>query len=725
VEPSSIQLAVKPEVKVNILMVDDHVENLIALEAILSGLDQNLVRASSGREALRALLEVDFAVILLDVQMPGLDGFETAALIRQRDKLKHTPIIFVTALNTGDNNVYKGYSLGAVDYIFKPFEPEVLRAKVNVFIELFKKTEEIKHQAELLKRANHELGKTNKAMGALYQELERKSIELYKERDFISAVLETAGSLVAVINSQGKIERCNRATEEVSGYTREELSNIDPVELLAPDEDPEEIAAIFRKVKTSEHPIQHESVWRTKSGELRRIAYNYSYLKGDKEDEGFIIATGIDVTERHEAEEAIKQLNEDLEQRVLKRTSQLQAANRDLESEITERKRAEEELKRAKEAAEMANSAKDQFLAVLSHELRTPLTPVLAIVQMLEEEPELEPELRSWVQTIRRNVELEARLIDDLLDLTRIANGKLQLNIDVVDVHSLVQNVIEICQEDIKRKHINFAIDLKAKGTIVKGDPARLQQVFWNLLKNAVKFTPEHGHITLSTCSEANGRFRLEVVDSGIGMSKQLIPKVFDAFEQGDKKITRQFGGLGLGLAISKALIDAHSGVIKATSEGKNKGATFTVILPIVDQKETTTNGTTKSSHASIGKQPDVRVLIVEDNTDTSEVMQHLLQRKGYEVRVAHTVKEALAEAKIFSYDIIISDISLPDGNGLELLQQLNAIRPARSVAISGFGMEEDIKKSLMAGFHAHLTKPINFDSLHDTLQKLTETVSV
>lgn len=705
--------------KVNILLVDDHVENLIALEAILDGPGHNLIRATSGREALRCLLHEDYAVILLDVQMPGMDGFETAALIRERDKLKHTPIIFLTALNRGDSNVYRGYSLGAVDYIFKPFEAEVLRAKVNVFVELFRKTEEVRHQAELLRHANQELGRNNKAIGGLYQELERKSIELYKERDFISAVLETAGSPVVVFDPEGKIERVNKALEQISGYNRQELEGKKPWENLVDEEDvPKAINAIER-VRKGEYPLQQENCWVTKSGDIRRIVFTYAALLNEDGSTAHIIGTGVDITERHHAEEEVKKLNEELEQRVLTRTAQLQSANRDLEIEVNERKRAEEELKRAKEVAEMANSAKDQFLAVLSHELRTPLTPVLTIIQMLEEEPDLDDDLRTWVQTIRRNVELEARLIDDLLDLTRIANGKLQLNIDVVDVHSLLDNVIEICKEDIKRKNIHLEVERTAINTVMKGDPARLQQVFWNLLKNAVKFTPERGKITIRTSTLANGEFKFDVIDSGIGMSKQLLPKVFDAFEQGDKKITRQFGGLGLGLAISRALIDAHNGKIQAYSAGKNKGATFSVILPTVDAVDNTGAVELREKIVSSNGQSNTKILIVEDNPDTGDVLQNLLERKGYHVKVAHSVQEAVRLAGQFHYEIVISDIGLPDGTGHELLEKLSAIRPSRSIAMSGYGMERDIQKSLTAGFSAHFVKPIDFDQLHATIVQL------
>ena len=609
-----------PQADVNILMVDDHRENLIALEAALGDVGKlteemelggqtpisrvRLVRATSGPEALRQLLKTEFAVILLDVQMPGMDGYETAALIRQRTKSQHTPIIFLTAINTSDMNVFHGYSLGAVDYLFKPFEPEVLRAKVGVFIDLFRKKQKIQRmadeahaQAALLRASNEELGKTNKVMSTLNYELSQTS------------------------------------------------------------------------------------------GELRR-------------------------------------LNEELEHRVGERTKELHKTN--------------EVLKQAKEAAEFANGAKDQFLAVLSHELRTPLTPVLAIVQMLDEDPSISEEVRSWMQTIGRNVQLEARLIDDLLDLTRIANGKLQLHLEAVETHKIVRETVAICEEDIRKKGIEIELDLDAANTTVQADPARLQQVLWNLLKNAVKFTPEGGKITVHTMNTKSGDVRCQVIDTGIGIPPEHLKRVFNAFDQGDKAITRRFGGVGLGLAISKALIEQHGGTIEAESLGTNKGSTFTIEMPArvsglgfrvsgpgnpdstgvsetrIPKSETRTMDSLVNSAG--------RILLVEDNDDTSHVLQVLLERKGFTVLLAHSVQSAVDIAKTYPCDLIISDIGLPDGTGIEVLQRLNKIRPTRGIAMSGFGMDEDIQRSLAAGFNAHLVKPISFDRLNEVLQQLLVT---
>jgi PAS domain S-box-containing protein len=700
------------EEKVNILMVDDHPENLLALDAILSDLGQNLIKAHSGKAALRELLVNEFAVILMDVHMPEMDGFETAELIRSREKLQHTPIIFLTAMDKNDSSVFKGYSVGAVDYIFKPFNPDILRAKVNVFIDLFRKSQEVKRQADLLRDINRELGMTNKAIGGLYNQLESKNAEVRTERDFVSAILETVGAAVIVLDPQARILRFNRTAEEMSGFSSEELTGKVLWDLLYPNEDEARAKALLEKIRAAQQPICEELEWQTKGGKPLLVATTYTVLRDEAGNVMNIIASGLDITERKRAEEKIKRMNEELEERVQERTAQLEKTN--------------VELKSAKEQAEQANKAKDQFLAVLSHELRTPLTPVLSIVQVLEEDENVSDELQAWVRTIRRNIELEARLIDDLLDITRIANGKIQLNVEPIDIHGLVDSVVDICKDDIAHKQIKLDITLKAEQSKVNGDSARLQQVFWNLLKNAVKFTPAKGHIEIRTQNNDDGDVLFEVIDSGIGIQQDMLNKIFNAFEQGDKDITRQFGGLGLGLAITKAMVEAHGGLITVSSDGKDKGATFSVALHTVEnskRRKTLSSKPSSGNGASNGHHPKgARILLAEDNLDTSRVMKVLLERRGFDVTIAHSVADAIHAGQSGSFDLLISDIGLPDGSGHEIIKALNALHPVRSIALSGLGMEEDIRKSIDAGFDLHLVKPVNFDQLQEAVTKLLNT---
>lgn len=513
--------------KVSILVVDDRREKLLTYEVMLAPLNENVVCVRSGREALRRLLKEDFAAILLDVNMPGMDGFETAALIRQRQRCETTPIIFVSAINDTVNHISHGYSLGAVDYILTPVVPDILRAKIGVFVDLFRKTEQIKRQAE--------------------------------ERE-----------------------------------------------------------ALIREQAIAEH---------------------------------------------------------------------------------------------ARVEAERASEAKDRFLAMLSHELRTPLTPVLASVFTLEREKDLPHSMQESLQLIRRNVELEARLIDDLLDLTRISKGKVQLSFEVVDAHSLLRNALEICHSEVEQKKLQVRTEFLAKHVYLQADPARMQQIFWNLIKNAVKFTANGGSLAVRTSNNGDGQLCVEVEDSGCGIEPEVLPRIFEAFEQAGRT---QLGGLGLGLAISKALVEAHDGRINAESAGRDLGSKFTTHFPTCE-----TSVVPESSYAppSVSQRKLLRLLLVEDHEDTKRSLSRMLQRRGYEVHSASDVRSALEIAMNMQFDVLVSDIGLPDGSGHDLLRSLRAKREVFGIALSGYGMEDDIRRSGEAGFSHHLVKPVDVNKLDLIIQ--------
>ena len=394
------------------------------------------------------------------------------------------------------------------------------------------------------------------------------------------------------------------------------------------------------------------------------------------------------------------------------RTEDLLKQSQSLAIELQNR---QEELQKTNlELAEKARSnlAKDQFLAMLSHELRTPLTPVLASALALESEPALPPRIHESLQMIRRNVELEARLIDDLLDLTRIDRGKVQLNFEVVDAHSLLQNALEICQPEIDRKHLTCSVNLSARKVHLRADPARLQQIFWNLINNAVKFTPSEGQIFISTSNESQGHLHVGVADSGLGIEPESFPKIFDAFEQGGRT---QLGGLGLGLAISKALVEAHNGTITAQSAGRNKGSRFTLVFPTCE------TAAAQIAPAVSPRKPErqgVRILLVEDHEDTNRSLTNLLRRRGYQVQSALNFQSALDLSSKVQFDVLISDLALPDGSGIDLVQKLQSTRPVIGIALTGFGMEDDIRKGREAGFHHHLVKPIDLNRLDLLIQE-------
>jgi signal transduction histidine kinase/CheY-like chemotaxis protein len=374
-----------------------------------------------------------------------------------------------------------------------------------------------------------------------------------------------------------------------------------------------------------------------------------------------------------------------------------------------------------------ANAAKDQFLALLSHELRNPLSPVIAMVGELEASAPNSPEVRRALEVIRRNVELEARLIDDLLDVTRISKGKLQLSLETVSVHEILQRSYEICREDIAAKDLKIEFRLRAERAYVEGDPARLQQVFWNLIKNSVKFTPAKGRIVLETFNPSPHSIEIRATDTGIGIEADQMERIFNAFEQGQSSITRRFGGLGLGLAISKAMVAAHGGTIKAESHGKDRGATFIVTLETVASPAAVlAEGDKKPSRGAEGKatkekKPERRVLVVDDHLDTCTGMKMMLERRGYRVTVAHSADQAVERTRDEEFDLVISDIGLPDRSGYDLMRELSTTKGLRGIALSGFGMENDVSRARAAGFSEHLTKPINFDRLEESIQNLLE----
>jgi len=374
----------------------------------------------------------------------------------------------------------------------------------------------------------------------------------------------------------------------------------------------------------------------------------------------------------------------------------------------------------ARVEAEAANKAKDRFLAMLSHELRTPLTPVLASVELLDQE--FGSETDSAVAMIRRNVELEARLIDDILDLTAITQGKLNLSLEIMDAHSVLHGALEILRPEIEQKGVKISFNLNAAEHFVEADSARLMQVFWNLIKNATKFTPDGGEIKFSSRNEA-GKLVVDVIDNGVGIGREFLSRIFESFEQGERQVQGGQGGLGLGLAISKAIVDAHQGELTATSQGRGCGTTMTLRMRVVAppaflhaEQHLTPE---QSSSAIPPSHHPLRILLVDDHKDTVCTLKRLLTHLGYEVAAAESFHDALELAATKNFNLLVSDIGLPDGNGLDLLKQIREHQRIDGIALSGFGMEDDLRKSREAGFADYLIKPVNLDRLQAAIRQV------
>ncbi|HEU6448616.1 MAG TPA: ATP-binding protein [Verrucomicrobiae bacterium] len=390
-------------------------------------------------------------------------------------------------------------------------------------------------------------------------------------------------------------------------------------------------------------------------------------------------------------------------------------------NDITDRKRIERELERARDDAVAASHAKDEFLAALSHELRTPLNPVLLLASEGAATQEFSPEVRQTFNSIAKNVSLEARLIDDLLDLTRITRNKLPLEMQVIDVHAVLKNAIETVRSDFDQKQITLGLALAASPLKICGDAVRLQQIFWNVLKNAVKFTDVGGRVSIATHNEDHRMF-IEISDTGIGMTAAERERVFDAFAQGEHAASHRFGGLGLGLAISQRLVQLHSGMISAASDGRGKGATFTIEFPLLDdvqQKSCDGDATVVSRMNPKLVSSGGKVLLVEDHEPTRLALTHLLQRRHFEVVPAATIAEARAAAEKVKIDFLISDIGLPDGDGYGLMAELQKLHGLKGIALTGYGREDDIARSQNAGFVTHLTKPVHVRALENALETL------
>ncbi|MFN6463262.1 MAG: response regulator [Nostoc sp. DedVER02] len=655
------------EPKVNILLVDDKLENLLALEAILEKLGENLVRATSGEEALRCLLHQDFAVILLDVQMPGMDGFETATLIRNRGRSRHTPIIFLTAFSTSDQMLFKGYALGAVDYLLKPLDPNILTSKVTVFVELFKKTEAVKLQAAQLVAVNAEL---------------RQSEERLRSLSTCSPVG------IFEIDTEGGCRYTNPRYQIICGLKAAESLEKSWLESVHP-EDRERAAASWSSYICEGRDYSEEFRFQTAHGIVRWVQVRSSpMLSGQGELLGYV-GTLEDITERKQAEEVRAQV-------------------------IREQT--------ARQEAEAANRMKDEFLAVLSHELRTPLTSMLGWSKILRSKKLDEKATSRALEAIERNAISQMQLIEDILDVSRIIRGQLRLNVSAVNLISVMEAALEAVRPLAEPKEIQLTTVLDTSVGSVYGDPARLQQIVWNLLTNAIKFTPKGGrvevHLSVIRGEEQTTQkyAQIQVSDTGIGISSEFLPKVFERFRQADSTTTRSHNGLGLGLAIVRHLVELHKGAIFAQSPGSGQGATFTVKLPLLqNNRGNRGNRETTGEISSVVSTPlaGLRVLVVDDEADTRNFLSFMFEEYGAFATAVASVDEALAILEQAKPDILISDIGMSEQDGYTLIRKLRSLEAEKggcipAIALTAYTREEDRLEALSAGFQQHLSKPID-----------------
>ena len=575
------------DAKVSILLVDDQPSRLLTYESILEGLGQNLVSARSGLEALDKLMRQEFAVVLLDVSMPDMDGFEAARLIHEHPRFEKTPIIFVTGVHVSELDRLTGYKVGAVDYVSIPVVPEILRSKVAVLVELYLKRRELRELNRTLALANERLAAANTTLQA----------EKTRELETLNRILQRA--------------------------------------------------------------------------------------------------------------------NTELEQ-----------ANQTLQSEVAERSRVELALK-------AADRHKDEFLAMLAHELRNPLAPILNAVQLMRKKQLADPQLNWSRDVIERQLSHLTRLVDDLLDVSRITRGKINLSREMVEVSELIARAVETVQPLIVERGHQFTLDVAREPIRVYGDPLRLTQALGNVLSNAAKYTEKHGRISL-VARQVDGTVQIRVRDSGIGIPLELQPTIFDMFTQLHHETGRPQGGLGIGLALVRTLLEMHGGTVTAFSEGNGLGSEFLITLPVIANEMVHAAGNGYDSamasdeSAGVGTTPvRRRILVADDNSDALESLATLLELGGHEVFSAANGALALESAERHLPEVALLDIGMPKLDGYEVARRIRAQpwgRRITLVALTGWGQESDRRRSGEAGFDSHMVKPLDLDKLTELLGRLPVT---
>jgi len=700
----------KDEEKVSILIVDDLPEKLLVFRTVLEELNQELVFVKSGREALREVLQREFAVILLDVNMPDIDGFETAALLRQYKRSADTPIIFITSY-ADEIQTERGYSMGAVDYILSPVVPHILRSKVRVFVRLFAMQRQIRQQANAdaaiaAADAARRVAESNDHRSALLAQASHAlngSLEFgVTTRAFTELLLPHLASVALLLPVDGE-EHAPSALLAMPGQGASEL----PFDAIAPPVRTalRDAMRTKRRVMLPGDVVGALALQSASSGPAAEAddveplvaAVAVPLLNGDRLHGALLVAASS-------AEQlADWPILDDLAARA---ASALENARLygTLQTEIVERRAVEAELQ--EEARR-----KDEFLAMLSHELRNPLAPIRTAVEVIRRTTP--PDAKSaWASDIMvRQLGQMTRLIDELLDVARISHGKIVLSREKVDLNAVIGESVETVQPAIDARAQRLLVVPFAEPVWLQGDPARLAQIISNLLHNASKYSENGTVIELRAHRDGNGAV-IRVLDQGMGMDPRLLPHVFDLFTQGARGLDRRQGGLGIGLTLARRLTQLHGGTIEARSEGVGKGSEFIVRLPCI--------GLVRNVEAAPpppvkDDAPGCRVLIVDDNQDAALSVAMLLQMGGHETETAHDGAQALDLAASFRPDVVVLDIGLPVLDGYQVARQLRRApdtRDALLLALTGYGQQQDEAAATAAGFNRHFIKPADIDAL-------------
>jgi signal transduction histidine kinase len=669
------------EQKCDILIVDDLQEKLLVFKTILEELGQNLVMVRSGGEALREVLHREFAVILLDVNMPDIDGLETARLIRQYKRSAHTPIIFITAY-ADEMQTAQGYSLGAVDYILSPVIPDVLRSKVRVFVDLYQM------QARVRAMANEQVARARAEAARVAAEdatrrsnfLARASHELGASLDLEQGMRRLLELVVPQMADAGALVVDADADVPLFFLRNERYGRLQTAPAKGYDELPESLRSALQRVVREGLPLEGDTV-------------AYPLRIGERTLGALAL-----VSENPSPQDLVM-----LQELVSRAAIALDNARlySSLQREIVRSRQAEESL-------QDANRRKDEFLAMLSHELRNPLAPIRNAVEVIRRLAPPDAKLTMARDVVDRQVALLARLVEELLDVSRISQGKISLKREPVDLGRIVAHSVETARPLIDSRSQTLSVSVPTAPVWLSADFARLSQVVANLLNNASKYTGEGGRIELAA-SAGEGEATIVVRDNGAGIERELLDKVFDLFVQGERALDRGQGGLGIGLTLVKRLVELHQGRVAAASDGPGRGSTFTVALPCISavesQKTQQTAKPAAPSHEVYGR----RVLVVDDNVDAAESTAAFLRLEGHEVKAVHDGLQALASLKVFDPHVVVLDIGLPGLDGYAVARQLRERGDTNHVlliALTGYGQKEDRARAADAGFDYHFVKP-------------------
>jgi signal transduction histidine kinase len=662
--------------KANILVVDDLAEKHVVFHTILDELGQNIVSARSGQEALRFILEMEFAVILLDVNMPDIDGLETASLIRQYRKSAQTPIVFITAY-VDELQARRGYALGAVDYIPSPVVPDVLRSKVRVFVELFRMNRQLQKQAV----QREQLARSEAARVAAEEAIHRadylsEASQLLSRSlsldDTIAALLDVAVPMLGeraqliLVDGEGAIARLDSHPAPPAGA--------DPQALLGPATREAAEEAMRRK----QFRLWHQD------GDAVAIC---PLMTGDQVRGALLLS---DTAQRFDAGRVA------------------------LVREVASRASIAMENARLFTAVQDADRRKNEFLAMLAHELRNPLAPIRNAVHIMQGADELPPRLAWARDVIGRQADHMGRMIDDLLDVSRIVQGKVTVKPERLRLSELLERAVEASTPKLETREQQLDVHVPAEPIVLEGDAVRLSQVLSNLINNASKFSPPRCCITVAASFE-QGEVRIAVRDPGSGIEPAFLPHIFDLFVQADQSLDRAQGGLGIGLTLVKHLVELHGGRVWANSEGLGHGTEVIVALPGEVCTEAAAPVPADAPRRQAPAKAASRILVVDDLAASAETLKMLLEMEGFDVRIANEGPAALAISREFRPDVVLLDIGLPGMNGFEVARGLRAQDESRNallIALTGYGEAESRSRSTQAGFDFHMVKPADVNLL-------------